>query len=129
MSEIARKLSVDEIVQVFVELHSKDQSRMNQQYSGHDIYGIKVGTREEYHVEPTLQRNIKTKNYNCYEERYMEQTKCLNHFYMSKLNCIFPWLESTKQTQEKCGTNHFIKNLVDLIGDVSTGKYSSSGTF
>ena len=95
---------------------------MNQGYSDHDFYETKPDTMEMYFVEPTLIRKIKTKNYNCYEENYVEQTKCLNNFYMSKLNCTFPWLESTKQSQEKCGSKHFIKDLVDLILDVSTGK-------
>ena len=122
MSKIAQKLSVDQIDEIVVELHSKDQSRMNQGYSYHDLYRIKDGTREEYFLEPTLKRKIKTKNYNCDEENYVEQTKCLNHFYMSKLNCTFPWLESTKQSEENCGSKHFIKDLADLIEDVSTGK-------
>ena len=122
MSEIARKQSVYQIGQIFVELHSKDHSRMNQGWSFHDIYRGKNGTREEYFVEPTLKGKIKTKNYNCYEERNVEQTECLNHFYMSKLNCTFPWLESTKQSKENCGSKHLIKDLVNLIDDVSTGK-------
>ena len=125
MTKIARKLSLDKVLQIFVELHSKDQSSMNQRISDQDIYRIKDGTREEYSVGPNLQRKIKTNNYNCNEdEQYVEQTTCLNHYYMSKLNCTFPWLNSTKQSQEKCGSNNFIKDLIDLISDVSAGKYS-----
>ena len=75
-----------------------------------------------YYVKPTFKRKIKTKNYNCYEERDYDQTKCLNNFYMSKMNCRFPWLDSTKQSQEKCGSKHFIKDLVDLIFDASSGE-------
>ena len=129
MAEIGRKASVANMDTLNVELHSKEQSRMNQGWSFHDINRSKNGTREEYFVEPTLKEKIKTKNYNCYEERHVEQTKCLNDFYMSKLNCTFPWLESTKQYQEKCQSKHFIKDLVDLVHNVSTGKYSSSGSF
>ena len=129
MSEITRIQPGYQINQIFVELHSKEQSRMNQGWSFHDINRSKNGTREEYFVEPTLKEKIKTKNYSCYEEKHVEQTKCLNDFYMSKLNCTFPWLESTKQYQEKCQSNHFIKDLVDLVHNVSTGKYSSSGSF
>ena len=129
MSEISKKLSEDQIDEIVVELHSKDQSRMNQGYSSHDLHHIKAGTQEDYYVEPTLIKKIKTKNYNCYEERDMKQTKCLNDFYISKLNCTFPWLESPKQSQEKCGSKHFIKDLVNLIYDVSIGKYYSSRYF
>ena len=54
MSKIAQKLSVDQIDEIVVELHSKDQSRTNQGFSYHDIYRIKNGTSEEYYMEPTL---------------------------------------------------------------------------
>ena len=125
MSEIIRKLSpIQKIEYVFVELHSKDQSRMNEGYPFNDLYLVTKDTAEEYYLEPTIKRKIQTRNYNCYdEERYMEQTKCLNHYYMSKLNCTFPWLESIKKSQEKCGQKHFIKDLIDLIENVSKGKY------
>ena len=129
ISEIGRQLSEDWVDKIYVELHSKDQSRLNQGYSLHDLYSIQDSTMEEYFMEPTLKTKINTKNYNCNEEKkYVEQTKCLNHFYMSTLNCTFPWLESTKQYQEKCQSNHFIKDLVDLVHNVSTGKYYSSGS-
>ena len=99
---------------------------MNQGLQGglslHNIYKMKGYVHEQYYVKPTFKRKIKTKNYNCYEERNVEQTECLNHFYMSKLNCTFPWLESTKQSKENCGSKHLIKDLVNLIDDVSTGK-------
>ena len=104
-----------------VELHSKDQSKMNQHYSFHDFHSFKKDATTQVFVEPILKRKIKTKNYNCYEDT-IEQTKCLTDFYMAKLNCTFPWLESTKQSLEKCGAKHFIKDLVNLINDVSSGK-------
>ena len=123
ISNIGIKLSEEWVDRIYIELHSKGQSRMNQGYSLHDLYSIKNSTMEEYFMEPTLQTKMKTKNYNCNEEEnYVEPTDCLNNFYMSKLNCTFPWLESTEQSQEKCGSKHFIKDLVDLILDVSTGK-------
>ena len=121
-SEIARKQHQEKTISVFVELHTKDKSRVNQGYSDHDFYETKPNTIEMYFVEPTLTRKIKTKNYDCYDERCMEQTKCLNNYYMSILNCTFPWLNSTKQSQQKCGTKHFIKDLVNLINNVSSGK-------
>ena len=120
MSEITRNKSLGQFDQTFVELQSRDPSRMNQGIW--DSHRIIDGSRKNNYIEPTVIRKIKTKNYNCYEERYVEHTKCLNNFYMSKLNCTFPWLESTKQSEEKCGANHFIKDLFDLIDNVSTGK-------
>ena len=121
-SEIARKQQQEKTIFADVELHTKDQSRMNQGYSVHDFYATAPVTIDTYFVEPILTRKIKTKGYNCYEEKYMEQTTCLNKYYMSILNCTFPWLNSTKQSQEKCGSKHFIKDLVNLNNNVSSGK-------
>ena len=118
MSGIAEKF-------IFVEVHSKDQSRMNQAYSYHDIFHVKDGSFERYFLEPIFERKINTYNHICYEERfYVEKTKCLNNYYMSKLNCTFPWLKPTEHSEEKfrCGSKDFIKDLVDLVGYVSTGK-------
>ena len=92
ITEIVKKLS--NILVIYVELHSKDQSRMNQGWSYHDLYFVKIDTTEQYYLEPTKIRKINTKNYNCDEESDVKQNTCLNHFYMSKLNCTFPWLES-----------------------------------
>ena len=94
MIEIARNLAmVDKIESIQVELQSKDQSRMNQRYSFHDLYPVINGTRKRYYLEPLLNKKINTRHYKCDEENNHEQTKCLNYFYMSKLNCTFPWLE------------------------------------
>ena len=122
MSEIARKLSIESINEIYVELHSKDQSKMNQGWSYHDFYSLKSGKQENYYLEPFIRRNIKTKNYNCYEKSDMEQTNCLNNFYMSKMNCTFPWLVPTIESKEICGAENFIKDLVDLIDDVAKGE-------
>ena len=126
ISKIGIKLSEEWVDKIYIELHSKGQSRMNQGYSLHDLFSIKNSTMEEYFMEPTLHTHIKTKNYNCNDKkRYLEQTDCLNNFYMSKLNCTFPWLESTRQSQEICGSKHLIMDLFYLIDDVSTGMYNN----
>ena len=122
MSDLATKLSVEKFVEIFVELHAKDQSKMNQGWSFHDLYGLKIRKDQWYFLEPTIKRNIKTRNYNCYENNDMEQTNCLNNYYMSKMNCTFPWLVPTLESKEKCGGNNFIKDLVHLIDDVAKGE-------
>ena len=123
MSEIARKLSVERVNHMYVELHSKDQSKMNQGWSYHDFYRLKSWKTEKYFLKPSIKRNIKTKNYNCYEKSDMEQTNCLNNFYMSKMNCTFPWLVPTIESEEiTCGAENFVKDLVDLIDDVAKGE-------
>ena len=122
MSDIATKLSVENLDQIFVELHAKDQSKMNQGWSYHDLYHLKSGKEEQYFLEPTIKRNIKTRNYDCYENNDMEQTNCLNNFYMSKMNCSFSWLVPTLESKEKCGAKNFIKDLEYLVDDVAKGK-------
>ena len=123
MSEIAKKLSVKRFSTLFVKLHSKDQSELNQRWSYHDMYGCQENRSVLYYVEPLLKTKMKTKHYNCHVENIMEQTKCLDDFYMSKLNCTFPWMTATPNTpKKKCGSKHYIKNLVDLIDGVALGK-------
>ena len=125
IQKVNRKDLEHETRDILVELHSKDQSKMNQGWSLHDMFRIKHLFMDQYFLEPTIKRKIKTKNYNCNEERYVEHTKCLNDFYMSKLNCTFPWLKLASQSQEKCGSKHFIRDLVDLVEKISIGKYTT----
>ena len=123
MAEMAKKLFVDKIITIFLEIHTKNQSKMNYRWSSHDLLHFKDNKWDDYYLETTIKRKIKTKNYECYESNDMEQTKCLDDFYMSKLNCTFPWLKLASQSQEKCGSKHFIRDLVDLVENISIGKY------
>ena len=120
MSDIAKKLYGDKIT-VHAELHTKDQSKMNQVWSLHDLYWFKEGLAVDYFVKHSLRTKIKTKKYNCYESIHVKQTKCLDDFYMNKLNCTFPWIKSTDMSRKKCGSQHYIQDLVDLIDDVIKG--------
>ena len=121
MSEITKMLSVGKI-RLFVELHAKDQSMMNQGWSYHDVYWFRDVLSVTYFVEHFIKTKIKTKNYICHENNDMKQKKCLDNFYMSKLNCTFPWINSKDESRQKCGSQHYIKDLVDLIDDVVKGE-------
>ena len=81
MSGIAKKLSIENIGTILLELHAEGQSKMNQRYSYHDFYRFKDSELKQYFIEPSLKKKIKTKNYNCYETNFMQQTKCLDEFY------------------------------------------------
>ena len=107
---------------MYVELHPKDQSKMNQAWSYHNLYIITEGPPTWYFMEPSLKTKIVTKNYNCDEKNEMKQARCLDQYYMNKLNCTFPWMKSTKASQEKCGSRHYVKDLVDLIDYVAKGE-------
>ena len=121
MSDIGKNLNGDKI-SIHAELHTKDQSKMNQVWSVHDLYWFKEGIAVEYFVKHSLITKIKTKEFNCYESIDMKQTKCLDEFYMNKLNCTFPWIKSTDMSRTKCHTQHYIQDLVDLIDDVVKGE-------
>ena len=122
MSEIARKLSIENIGTIVLELHVDGQSKMNQRFSYHDFYRFQNSMLKQYFVEPSLKKKIKTKNYNCYEANYMQQNKCLDEFYMSQMNCTFPWLKSILQNREICGSKHYIYDFIDLIDVITKGE-------
>ena len=42
ISDLARKLSVEKLSNIYVELHAKDQSKMNRGWSHHDFYHFKI---------------------------------------------------------------------------------------
>ena len=120
-TDIAKKLYGDKII-INAELHTKDHSKMNQVWSLHDLYWFKEGLSVDYFVKQSIRIKIKTKKFNCHESNDMKQTKCLDDFYMNKLNCTFPWIKSTDMTRTQCGSDHYIQNLVDLVDDVVKGK-------
>ena len=126
MSGIAKKLSIENIGTILLELHAEGQSKMNQRYSYHDFYRFKDSELKQYFIEPSLKTKIKTKNYNCYEKNDMHQADCLNDFYMKKLNCTFPWIKSSQKSLEKCGDRHYINDLIDLVDGVAKGENLSN---
>ena len=81
-----------------------------------------------YYAEPSFRRKIKTKNFECYESNGMQQTKCLDQYYMSQINCTFPWANSLlyhsgNKEMEKCWDKHYIQDFINLIDRVAKGKY------
>ena len=110
----------------YKEFHGKGQSRMNQGWTYHDLFELKVWKLEIYYVESSIRRKIKTKNYNCYEKNDMHQADCLNDFYMKKLNCTFPWIKSSQKSLEKCGDRHYINDLINLVDGVAKGENVSN---
>ena len=121
MSDIGKNLNGDKIT-IHAELHTKDQSKMNQVWSLHDFYWFKEGIAVDYFVKQSIRIKIKAKKFYCIESNDMKGTKCLDDFYMNKLNCTFPWIKSTDMTRTKCGSQHYIQDLVDLVDDVVKGK-------
>ena len=92
MIELAKKLTIDHVWKIYLEIHDPDQTKMNQKWTYHDLQSFKMGMYEVYFVEPVYTTKLKTKNYNCNENNDMKVTKCLDHYYMTKLKCTFPWL-------------------------------------
>ena len=52
----------------------------------------------------------------------MNQEQCLNDLYMNKLNCTFPWIKSNDESLQKCGSQYYIQDLIDLIANVAKGE-------
>ena len=80
-----------------------------------------------YYAEPSFRKKIKTKNFECYESNSMQQTKCLDHYYMSQMNCTFPWSNSIyysgiNKKMVKCWDKHYIQDFINLIDRVAKGK-------
>ena len=110
---------------ILVEHHSRNQSYMNQGWPWHYIEYIKPKKWIDYYWEATVTKKINTKNHECYESNHMQMTNCLNEFYMSKMNCSFPWLKSNFGSLEKCGNKHYIGDLKTLIDNVvMDGKFN-----
>ena len=57
----------------------------------------------------------------------MQQTKCLDQYYMSQINCTFPWANSPypsgNKEMEQCWDKHYIQDFINLIDRVAKGKY------
>ena len=106
---------------ILIEIHSRGQSFMNQKWKWHYIEFAKPKTWIDYYLEESVMKKIKTKHYNCNESNNIQMTNCLNEFYMSKLNCSFPWLKYRFQNFEKCGNKHYIRDLKVLIDGVVNG--------
>ena len=121
MSEIAKKLSIGNIATILLELHAEGESKMNQRYSFHDFYRFKDSRLKQYFVEPFLKKKIKTKNYHCYETNFMQPTNCLDDFYMSQMNCTFPWSKTIVSNREICGSKHYVHDFIDLIDIITKG--------
>ena len=101
-----------------MEHHSRNKSYMNQRWSWHSVDYIKPKKWIEYLLEHTITKKINTKNYECSETNEVQVTNCLDEFYMSKMNCSFPWLKSYFGSLEKCGNKHHIGDLKALIDNV-----------
>ena len=59
--------------------------------------------------------SVNTNHHRCKESNDFKLTKCYNDFYMKKMNCSFPWINSYNRSLRKCGANDYLKDLVDLV--------------
>ena len=91
---------------------------MNQGWSWHYVEYIKQDIWMDYYWEATITKKINTKKRRCYDSNHMQMTNCLNEFYMTKMNCTFPWLKTNFGSLEKCGNKHYIDDFKSLIDNV-----------
>ena len=79
---------------LLIEVHAKDQSLMNQDYSWENLYYIKNGKRVWRTFKPTIRKSVSTKKRHCDGKNTLKVTSCFDSFYMTKLNCSFPWISN-----------------------------------
>ena len=111
----------------FDELHQKGQSKLNYKLKYSNTQWLNPpNVLHERYLASLMQIKIKRRNYNCDESNSVQLTKCLDEFYMKKLNCSFPWLQTEFLNLQKCWKNHYIDDLKKLLKNVSKiyGKHS-----
>ena len=104
----------------FVEIHQKDQSKLKYKlkYSDQQYLNPQDMYHEKY-LASLREIKLKRRNYNCDESNSVQLAKCLDEFYMKKLNCSFPWLQTEQLNLQKCWNNHYIDDLKKLMKNVS----------
>ena len=101
---------------LLLEVHPRHQSLMNQDYTWENIYYFIQGKVVWRTFSPTIFKSVNTKHQACNEENSLKVTQCFDDFYMSKINCSFPWLESDNGSGlPKCGSKHKVYDLIRLI--------------
>ena len=113
---------MSELNSIMIELHPRNESRMNQIYSWTNTNLIKPKILANLYFSPTITISQKTKNYDCNYYNTLSLTHCYDSYYMNKLNCSFPWLESGVSyhgTLHKCRSQDYIYDLLNLIRNVT----------
>ena len=104
----------------FYELHQKSNSKMNNKWKYFDVQYInELNITHETYLVSSIQKKIKSRNYNCDESNTVQITKCMDEFYMKEMNCSFPWLHAEYLNLQKCWKNHNIDDLKNLVKKVS----------
>ena len=102
-----------------IDVHELFQTMMNQEYSYGMLRELQKRKFIQYHYKPVINAKVKTKNYQCNEKNSNKFNPCFDEFYMSKLNCSFPWLKNYNGTLQKCGSKQYIKDFINLITSVA----------
>ena len=113
---------MSELTSILVEIHPRNESRMNQIFSWKNTNLIKPKILANLYFAPTITKSLKTNNYNCNYYNTLSLTNCYDSYYMHKLKCSFPWLESGVSyfgKLPKCGSKDYIYDLLDLIRNVT----------
>ena len=102
-----------------IDVHERFQTMMNQEYSYDMLRELYPQQFAIYYYKPVINTKVKTKNYQCNEENSNKLYPCFDEFYMSKLNCSFPWLLHYNGTLQNCGSKQYIKDFINLITSVA----------
>ena len=100
---------------ILMEIHQKDLGRHNREISWEQTHKITNGMTHDFTFKGSIFRTVRTNKHLCDIKNQAKHTKCFNNYYMSKLNCSFPWMKESLNDLPKCGANDKVQDLVDLI--------------
>ena len=100
---------------IFMEIHQKNLGRHNLAISWEQTYRITNEMIHDFTFKGSILNTVRTRRHPCDEKNQVKRSICLNNFYMSKLNCSFPWIKEGMKNLPKCGRNDKIQDLMDLI--------------
>ena len=107
----------------FVELHPRDQSVLNHHFTFDKIKSWMVENMYyNTYFTPTMIKRLKKRRHDCDEENSMKRNQCFDSFYMSKMNCSFPWLKNYQGPLERCGSGKHVDELTQLMKNVEEPK-------
>ena len=101
---------------VFIEVHPKNQSLVNLDWSWKNVELVRRGQSIKIIFQAKINTKVNTRKHICNKNNNLKLTNCYDNFYMTKLNCSFPWQKNIETGfLQKCGSNDSIYDFLELI--------------
>ena len=99
-----------------MEIHQKNLGRHNLAISWEQTYRITNEMIHDFTFKGSILNTVRTRRHPCDEKNQVKRSICLNNYYMSKLNCSFPWIKEGMKNLPKCGRNDKIQDPNKIKG-------------